>query len=164
MEWSAKSECQRAGKIRRFFLLALTLRLSPQSHSFYNFWPKTVLMETGVKTNEDMYPLNHDFFLLSFFLLFFFFDISATSRGLFGGEQVQVNVFKISWSFARLWHTTLKLGKFTTSFNAIFVAVYLCFLTGPHQKLKTPWNCCWWGWMWPQMLAFSRTNKNKFNR
>ena len=93
-------------------------------------------METGVKTNEDMYPLNHDFFLLSFFLLFFFFDISATSRGLFGGEQVQVKVFKISWSFARLWHTTLKLGKFTISFNAIFVAVYLCLLTGPHQKLK----------------------------
>ena len=87
-------------------------------------------METGVKTNEDMYPLNHDFFLLSFFLLFFFFDISAKSRGLFGGEQVQVNVFKISWSFARLWHTTLKLGKFTISFNAIFVAVYLCLLTG----------------------------------
>ena len=96
VECSAKSECRRAGKIRRFFLLTLTLRLSSQSHSFYNFWHKTVLMETGVKTNEDMYPLNHDFFLLSFFLLFFFFDISATSRGLFGGEQVQVNVFKIS--------------------------------------------------------------------
>ena len=115
-------------------------------------------METGAKTNEDMYPLSRDFSFL------FFFDISATSRGLFGGEQVQVNVFKISWSFARLWHTTLKLGKFTTSFNAIFVAVYLCFLTGPHQKLKTPWNYYLWGWMWPQMLAFRGTNKNKFNR
>ena len=37
-------------------------------------------METGVKTNEDMYPLNHDFFLLSFFLLFFFFLISQLRR------------------------------------------------------------------------------------
>ena len=55
-------------------------------------------METGVKTNEDLYPLSRDFCFLSFFLLFFFFffDISATSRGLFGVEQVQVNVFKIS--------------------------------------------------------------------
>ena len=58
-------------------------------------------METGVKTNEDMYPLSRDFCFLSFFFFsfFFFFDISATSRGLFGVEQVQVNVFKISWSF-----------------------------------------------------------------
>ena len=53
-------------------------------------------METGVKTNEDMYPLSRDFFFLSFFSSFLFFDISATSRGLFGVEQVQVNVFKIS--------------------------------------------------------------------
>ena len=100
-------------------------------------------METGVNTNEDMYPLSRDFFFVSFLLLLlFFFYIAAKSQGLFGGGQVQVNVFKISWSFARLWHTTLKLGKFTTSFKAILVELYLCFPTGPHQKLKTPWNCC----------------------
>ena len=49
-------------------------------------------METGVKTNEDMYPLS----LSLVFSSFLFFDISAKSRGLFGVEQVQVNVFKIS--------------------------------------------------------------------
>ena len=55
-------------------------------------------METGVKTNEDMYPLSRDFFFLSFplLLLLFFFYIAAKSQGLFGGGQVQVNVFKIS--------------------------------------------------------------------
>lgn len=53
-------------------------------------------METGVKTNGDMYPLSRDFFVLSFFLLFFFL-ISQLSRVVyFGVEQVQVNVFKIS--------------------------------------------------------------------
>ena len=56
-------------------------------------------METGVKTNEDMYPLSRDFFLCLVFSSFLFFDISAKSRGLFGVEQVQVNVFKISCSF-----------------------------------------------------------------
>ena len=35
-------------------------------------------METGVKTNEDMYPLSRDFFFLSFFLSFFL--ISQLSR------------------------------------------------------------------------------------
>lgn len=50
-------------------------------------------METGVKPNEDMYPLSPDFFL-----------------------------------------------SFVFSFFAFFVTGYLCYLTGPHQKLKTPWN------------------------
>ena len=36
-------------------------------------------METGVKTNEDMYPLSRDFCFLSFFLLFLFL-ISQLSR------------------------------------------------------------------------------------
>ena len=75
VECSAKSECQRAGKIRKFFLLALTLRLFAESYRFNNFGMKQlssiILMETGVKTNEDMYPLSRDFSFPSIFLPFF---------------------------------------------------------------------------------------------
>ena len=75
MECSAKSECQRAGKIRKFFRLALTLRLSAESYRFNNFDMKQlssiILMKTGVKTNEDMFPLSREFSFLSMFLLFF---------------------------------------------------------------------------------------------